>query len=80
MTATIMTYDLPAELAHLDDRTKEVLSRYPNAAENLAQYINSPPFPGNTLINTFEYFADEIPVHAVVDGVRQPSPLKHLRF
>ncbi|MCG9891951.1 MAG: hypothetical protein MH252_12840 [Thermosynechococcaceae cyanobacterium MS004] len=69
MTAIIMTYDFPAALAHLDANTQEILSRYPNAAEKLAESINLPPIPGDTLINTFEYFADEIPVHAEVDGI-----------
>ncbi len=69
MATLIMTYNLPAALAHLDANTQEILSRYPNAAEKLAESINLPPIPGDTLINTFEYFADEIPVHAEVDGV-----------
>jgi hypothetical protein len=69
MTTAIVTYNLPAALDHLDATTQEILSRFPNAAEKLAKSINLPQLPGNTLINTFEYFADEIPVHAEVDGV-----------
>ena len=69
MATAIMTYNLPAALSHLDATTQEILSRYPNAAEKLAESIHLPPLPGDTLINTFEYFADEIPVHAEVDGV-----------
>ncbi|NJR53019.1 MAG: hypothetical protein HC780_29150 [Leptolyngbyaceae cyanobacterium CSU_1_3] len=69
MSTATMTYNLSATLAHLDATTQEILSRYPNAAQKLAESINLPPIPGDTLINTFEYFADEIPVHAEVDGV-----------
>lgn len=69
MTSATMTNNLPAPLTHLDATTQEILSRYPNAAEKLAESIHLPPIPGETLINTFEYFADEIPVHAEVDGV-----------
>ena len=69
MATAIMAYNLPAALAHLDPKIQEILSRFPNAAEKLAEQIHLPPIPGDTLINTFEYFADEIPVHAEVDGV-----------
>lgn len=69
MTIATMTDNLPAALAHLDPKIQEILSRYPNAAEKLAESIHLPPIPGDTLINTFEYFADEVPVHAEVDGV-----------
>ena len=43
MATATMTYNLPAALAHLDATTQEILSRYPNAAEKLAESIPATP-------------------------------------
>ncbi|HEY9828003.1 MAG TPA: hypothetical protein V6D19_21405 [Stenomitos sp.] len=69
MSTAVEELTLPDAIAtKLSPDNQAILLRHPGAIENLTQFIDSPPFPGNTLIDTFELFADEIPVYAEVDG------------